>query len=574
MSNAQTTADNNPGAFSYRPPGGHVEVVNRRAVAIGVGVFLLLILAAFAWRLAGRIETVKELQELEFAVEEPVVQKFELQDPQRDIIRETPELFTETVEVDERPDIHVAVVQTDIDITEEVIQVRNIEIEIPKIVVEATDIDIDAPVEIVDVADTIEFAIAPIAAEILDAADIFKYEKINPRDKPLTHLINRAPQPSRNLAALPKAFGDQDVQPMGELGPANINLYGTGDFFRTMTRFGGVHARSAVDSALRWLALHQEADGMWLPGKYDGQDGTKIGVSGLALLALMGGGHTTRKGEYRRNVLRGLEALMKLQDQKDGHIDYNIYSHSIATIALCEAYGRARDERVGAAARKAVAYLEKAANTDGGWRYSANSAISDMSVSGWGIQALKTARLAQIPFDHAVYSRSLLFLDSLTDKGAGEGSSGGVGYTYSPTQSYGAGSPPLTCAGMVVRQFSGVGVKNPLLVNAANLTRKHPPNWLSRSFYMWYYATYAMHNMGGEHRIWWNRRIRDVLLEHQRKDGEHAGSWDPLGDAHGTSGGRPYVTALGALCLEVYYRYSDALNSFGVAPDLDDLFVQ
>ena len=25
------------------------------------------------------------------------------------------------------------------------------------------------------------------------------------------------------------------------------------------------------------------------------------------------------------------------------------------------------------------------------------------------------------------------------------------------------------------------------------------------------------------------------------------------------------------LCLEVYYRYSEALTSFGTAPDLDDL---
>ncbi|MFP6694514.1 MAG: hypothetical protein VB875_15940 [Pirellulales bacterium] len=45
----------------------------------------------------------------------------------------------------------------------------------------------------------------------------------------------------------------------------------------------------------------------------------------------------------------------------------------------------------------------------------------------------------------------------------------------------------------------------------------------------------------------------------------------PIG---GGKGGRVYATALGALCLEVYYRYSEALNSFGAAPDLDELFFE
>jgi hypothetical protein len=68
--------------------------------------------------------------------------------------------------------------------------------------------------------------------------------------------------------------------------------------------------------------------------------------------------------------------------------------------------------------------------------------------------------------------------------------------------------------------------------------------------------------------------MRDVLVEHQSREGDLAGSWDPKGDNWAATGGRVYTTALGALCLEVYYRYSEALNSFGVAPDLDELFFQ
>jgi hypothetical protein len=61
---------------------------------------------------------------------------------------------------------------------------------------------------------------------------------------------------------LPEAFGEQDVPTLGEPGPANINLFGTSDFTRTMQRAGGAKAKAAVDAALHWLAVPQESDGL------------------------------------------------------------------------------------------------------------------------------------------------------------------------------------------------------------------------------------------------------------------------------------------------------------------------
>ena len=43
-------------------------------------------------------------------------------------------------------------------------------------------------------------------------------------------------------------------------------------------------------------------------------------------------------------------------------------------------------------------------------------------------------------------------------------------------------------------------------------------------------------------------------MARQQARGRHAGSWSP-DTVWGGYGGRVYTTALGALCLEVYYRF-------------------
>ena len=68
-----------------------------------------------------------------------------------------------------------------------------------------------------------------------------------------------------------------------------------------------------------------------------------------------------------------------------------------------------------------------------------------------------------------------------------------------------------------------------------------------------------MYQMGGAHWQRWNRAMKKAVLESQRTDGSARGSWDPIGP-WGHAGGRVYSTALGVLCLEVYFRYTRILR--------------
>jgi hypothetical protein len=580
--------------------GAEDVIIDKRALLGGVLVFGLVCLLAVVWKMRPSVmDAIRRLEDFQFTVADPNLEKFDLKEPVRAVVQETRvDLTSESLappgdgaETTELPDIHISTKPDAAESSTMFIATPNKDVAVADIDVAAltgtgianmppADV-IDAPSEISVQSDTVEWALPVIAAVTTGPADIYQYAEPTPSDKIGTHYINTAPRPGRPIKSpMPKAWGPQDQVAKGTLGTVNINLFGTGTrFLLAGGRGGGLQSRTAVDSALHWLAMHQEADGAWDSTKYEGTDEAKLGVTGLSVLAFMGAGNTPRKGEYMRTVAKGLEAILREQTS-DGRFGqkYSLYTHAICTIAVSEAYGRTRDERYANAAQKAIAFCEKAVNADGGWRYQPKTDVSDMSVTAWFVQAFKTAKLANLKFNNAIYSQALTFVDSCTDKGGSKDSTGAVAYQYNPEQAYSPnqnGSSALTSAGMLIRQFTGTGVKNHLLVKGAEITRTSPPTWSGKDFYYWYYATYAMHNMGEEYRLWWNGKIRDVLLTHQSREEPHTGSWDPTADRWGDKrGGRVYTTALGALCLEVYYRYNDALTSFGVAPDLDELLLQ
>src|SRR6185295_4395373 len=65
-------------------------------------------------------------------------------------------------------------------------------------------------------------------------------------------------------------------------------------------RHGGSKAtENGVDAALKWLAYHQEADGHWDAKKYAAGEKVDTAVTGLALLAFLGAGHSEKVGEYK-----------------------------------------------------------------------------------------------------------------------------------------------------------------------------------------------------------------------------------------------------------------------------------
>ena len=120
------------------------------------------------------------------------------------------------------------------------------------------------------------------------------------------------------------------------------------------------------------------------------------GATAMGLLPFLAAGQTHKtKGPFRDCIKRGLLWFLRHQDV-NGNLakgdQQPMYSHGLATMALCEAYGMTKDRNLGAAAQQAVNYIVAAQNqNDHGWRDEPGMA-GDTSVTGWQFMALKSAR--------------------------------------------------------------------------------------------------------------------------------------------------------------------------------------
>ncbi|MEX0716347.1 MAG: hypothetical protein WD066_07170 [Planctomycetaceae bacterium] len=349
----------------------------------------------------------------------------------------------------------------------------------------------------------------------------------------------------------------------------------------------------AVEQSLVWLARNQEPDGRWdssnhgggrIRGDYDTPRGEQpvvgrtfgtgdvrdreyagveadAGVTGLALLTFLAHGHNHDDGKYSRTVEAGLGWLIARQEP-NGYLGglatrhARMYCHGMATYALAEAYAMQRDKtfdtRLRRPLERAVAYILDQQNPDdGGWRYDKGQ-VSDMSMFGWQLMALKSAYEALgVPMPDEPRRKMIGFL---VDRSIGS-KKGLAGYGVNEDVTIGT-RPTLsmTAEALFCKQMLGIQRNDPQCLQALDYLSAQPPRRSNWNLYYWYYATLAMRSHGGDYWKEWNEALRDVLVAEQRTQGPHAGSWDPIGP-WGPYGGRVYSTCLASLCLQVYWRY-------------------
>jgi len=387
---------------------------------------------------------------------------------------------------------------------------------------------------------------------------------------------------------------------------------------------GGAGTEEAVRAALEWLKRHQSPDGSWKARDYTdmcrkrcrnkdttrygsgrGFDGHDVGVTGLAILAFAGYGHTHQDGQYPEYVEVLKRAVKYLKSRQVRSDDPNengrygsdkeeqwIYDHSIATMAMGELLAMSGDSlNLKRSVTDAIKLILRAQNTGFGWKYGIKPGRNDTSVTGWMVLALKTAKNADIDVSKEEFARSfegaLTWFDRSTSVANGKtgyevpGDEGSV-LTQGDDDSEYAYSKDLSCmtaVAVLCRLFAGQSRGDAVLKRGVDILMKETPQWVEQkdkqlskvNVYYWYYGSYAMFQFGGS--LWkkWNEDMKAALLPTQRQEFDpqtkkpldEDGSWDPIGE-WGLAGGRVYSTALGAMTLEVYYRFVRATQGVGL----------
>lgn len=367
----------------------------------------------------------------------------------------------------------------------------------------------------------------------------------------------------------------------------------SGDLSALAKRLGGSdESERAVARALLWLRLHQGADGRWSLHKYHTYDkrcdcqtaierekdkfgpilkADDVSATAMGVLPFLGAGHhhLGRTNEESKAVGMALRYLLSRQvvgGEDDGKFDsenFTMYTHGLASIAVCEAYGMSNDPKLRDSAMRAIKFIVRAQNTQlGGWRYVPRTS-SDTSVVGWQVMAIKSAQMSGIPVPAQTLENASRWLDLAQYKEKRPGGRSIVKYAYAVNidDPSAPGSPATTAAGLLNRLYLGWGPRHADMILGCDYLMEAalPPTEFKRgqsaNIYTWYYAAQVMHHMGGEYWEKWNPRMREYLIKSQDREGHKNGSWDPTGDAWGRQGGRLYTTALSVLTLEVYYRH-------------------
>ncbi len=333
---------------------------------------------------------------------------------------------------------------------------------------------------------------------------------------------------------------------------------------------------AAAERGLKWLARTQTDEGCWI-GKigfklnqnYEVESDSvpHVGVTALAAMAFLAGGHLPERGEYGGTIDRATRYILSCVDDGSGFISSHgsrMYSHAFATLYLAEVMGMSKNPEVREKLQRSVDLIVRSQNAVGSWRYEPLAVESDMSITVCQLMALRSARNVGIKVPRSTIDRAVDYVRKSYVAGDEPADNFGPlddyyflkkgSFKYQLLDST-RSSFALTAAGIASLYNAGVYSDNRLDESLAVLWNSYSLLDNRKShFFFWYGQYYAVQAFYVAGDPWWPRywqRIRKDLLTTQLRDGSWANDVGP---------GPAFSTAVASIILQVPYRYLPILQ--------------
>jgi hypothetical protein len=309
----------------------------------------------------------------------------------------------------------------------------------------------------------------------------------------------------------------------------------------------------SIQAGLKYIAANQKPDGSFVCEKY------APAVTGLGCLAILANRDDRLPEVYERALARGIEYILRQQNEAGFVGQYNMYEHAIATLAVLQYLGMGpaeTDARLAEFCRKAIQVtvaaqrMAKARRDAGGWHYDANAAQSDISNTSWQLLMLFSAAQCGYAVDPECFQQALEYVRLCRQKE-------GYGYTPAFTRRSGTAYRSVTGVAVFLRELlaPGSAAKEPDVVQ---WLASVPPSWGGKQyrgyfFSAGFYLSQGLFQVGGRRWEEYFERLATILIEHQESDGHWPFPEDYLEE--GRKAGPIYATSLAVLQLSLDKQY-------------------
>ncbi len=292
--------------------------------------------------------------------------------------------------------------------------------------------------------------------------------------------------------------------------------------------------REAIDRGLKFLEREQNRkDGSWRSS--GGYGNYPVCMSALCGLALMADGSSPTRGPYAENVRLTVKFILGMQQPNGVYSapaeeSRSMYGHGFGTLFLAQAYGMeedlAKQRTIRESLDRAIQLIARSQSRDGGWLYTPDSGGDEGSVTVTQVQALRACRNAGLHVPKETIDRAIRYIEK------SQNPDGGISYSVRSRGS----RPAITAAACAVLYNAGVydsPAAEKCFAYAKNFCSPAAGHAHGHYFYTQLYMSQACWQKGDKEWLPYYEKIQQYLLQVQ----EGSGAWngDSVGHAYGTS---------------------------------------